>query len=99
MCENNEIATLSEGDVKRKTPGPTTVRIPKVNIRWWQPEAPPAAVPSRPTYERQLGIDESAEEARPAKRLPHLKGKPAAVATDGARSIQLKRSRNRPQHD
>ena len=88
----------SEGEGRSNTTGPTTVRIPKVNIRWLPAEPSPATGSSRPEFKRQLGIDESAEKARPAKRLPPLKRKPAAGATDGA-SSQSKRARGRPHHD
>ena len=97
---NGEAASegMSEGEGRSNTTGPTTVRIPKVNIRWLPAEASPATGSSRPNYKRQLVIDETAEKARPAMRLPPLKRKHAADANDGA-SSQKKRARGRPHHD
>ena len=94
---NGELTSegTSEGEGRSKTTGPTTVRVPKLNIRSLPPEATPAAGSSMPEYKRQLDIDESGNEAHPAKRVPPLNRKQKTGAIDGASSTS-KRARGAP---
>ena len=101
-CNGASDSRATKEQAPCNTTGPTIERIPKVNIRWVPAETTIATPHSRPTYQRQLAIDETSETPRPAKRFPPLKRKPAPAATSssaGTSAAQSKRARSRAKCD
>ena len=101
-CNGVSACSAIKEEAACKTTGPTIERVPKLNIRWMPDETTIETPHSRPAYQRQFGIDETAKAPSPAKRLRLVQRKSAASTTrtlTGSSATQSNRARRPAQSD